>query len=176
MFVVWTWIDFGCFVFSFAVFFRQHLTLTPSSQDALIMERLSGSPRIVDIYGHCGSSVMVESLPHEVQEKIVAGGGWIKHEDLNESDDVDIQNNYTIPEKLNLALEMAESIADLHGFKDGVIVHDDIQLCQWLRNDDGKLRLGDFNRARVLAWNEEKQEYCKYENGRGYGNVGIDPI
>ena len=30
-----------------------HTTL----RDALIMERLSGSPRIVDLYGHCGSSV-----------------------------------------------------------------------------------------------------------------------
>ena len=139
------------------------------------MERLSGSPKIVDIYGHCGSSVMVESLPNEVQEHIVAGGGWIKKSHLNDSEDVDIQNNYTIPEKLYLALEMAESIAVLHGFKDGVIVHDDIQLCQWLRNDDGKLKLGDFNRARVLAWNDAEQDYCTYDNGRGYGNVRILP-
>ena len=135
------------------------------------MERLTGSPKIVDIYGHCGSSVMVESLPHEVEEKIVPGGGWIQQEKLHDKEDVDIQNNFTVPEKLYLALEMAESIAVLHGYKEGVIVHDDIQLCQWLRNEDGNLKLGDFNRARVLAWNDEKQEYCKYDNGRGYGNV-----
>ena len=47
----------------------------------------------------------------------------------------------------------------------------DIQLCQWLRNDQGKLKLGDFNRARVLAWNDEKQEYCTYSTGKCYGNV-----
>lgn len=51
-----------------------------------------------------------------------------------------------------------------------MIVHDDIQLCQWLRNDQGKLKLGDFNRARILGWNDAKQDYCKYENGRSYGN------
>ena len=28
--------------------------------DALVMERLSSSPRIVDIYGHCGTSVATE--------------------------------------------------------------------------------------------------------------------
>lgn len=66
-----------------------------------------------------------------------------------------------------MALQMAESIADLHGFKDGVIVHDDIQLCQWLRNRDGKLKLGDFNRARVLQWDRRKQKYCPYNNGKG---------
>jgi len=142
-------------------------------RDAIIMERLTSSDKIVDIFGLCGSSVMVESLPNELENKIVPGGGWMKHEDLKDSDDVDIQNNFTVPEKLYLALEMAESIAVLHGFKDGVIVHDDIQLCQWLRNDSGKLKLGDFNRARVLGWNEKKQEYCSYDNGRGYGNVSL---
>jgi hypothetical protein len=90
---------------------------------------------------------------------------------LHDSKDVDLQNQFEVSEKLQLALEMAESIAELHGFKDGVIVHDDVQLCQWLRNDQGKLKLGDFNRARVLQWNDEKQEYCKYNNGKSYGNV-----
>jgi serine/threonine protein kinase len=135
------------------------------------MERLTSSPNIIDIYGHCGASVMVESMPREVEEYIVPGGGWIAQEDLHDSKDVDLQNQFEVSEKLQLALEMAESIAELHGFKDGVIVHDDVQLCQWLRNDQGKLKLGDFNRARVLQWNDEKQEYCKYNNGKSYGNV-----
>lgn len=81
------------------------------------MERLSASPRIVDIYGHCGSSIFVESLPNEVEEVIVPGGGWMKHDDLHDSQDLDIQNGYNIPEKLSIALEMAESIAELHGYR-----------------------------------------------------------
>ena len=28
--------------------------------DAMVMERLTASPRIVDIYGHCGTAVWVE--------------------------------------------------------------------------------------------------------------------
>jgi len=36
-------------------------------RDALIMERLTQSPRIVDIYGHCGTAVWVEAIPYEGQ-------------------------------------------------------------------------------------------------------------
>ena len=121
-----------------------------------------------------------------------------------------------------MALSMAESLADLHGFRDGVMwvlllqekwmliiqtagnmsslykwllysllivsmffpypssdiyrywkyrVHDDVQLCQWLRTKDGRLKLGDFNRAEVMEFNLKKKEYCRYYNGHCYGNV-----
>jgi hypothetical protein len=52
-------------------------------------------------------------------------------------------------------------------------VHDDVQLCQWLRKKDGKLKLGDFNRADIMTFNEEEGEYCKYNNGQGFGNVSL---
>jgi len=136
--------------------------------DALVMERLTGSPRIVDIYAHCGGTVWVEGLPHEVEEVIIPGKGMVKPEDLPE--ELTPMNNYTLEEKLDLALSMAESLADLHGFRDGVIVHDDVQLCQWLKKDDGTLKLGDFNRAEVMEYNTKKERYCKYVNGESYGN------
>jgi hypothetical protein len=49
-------------------------------------------------------------------------------------------------------------------------VHDDVQICQWLRKDDSKLKLGDFNRAEIMEYNSEEQKYCKYQNGQGWGN------
>jgi len=52
-------------------------------------------------------------------------------------------------------------------------VHDDVQLCQWLRSRDGKIKLGDFNRAEVMDFDPEKQQYCKYNNGECYGNVSF---
>ena len=140
-------------------------------RDALVMERLTHSPRIVDIYGHCGYSVSVEAIPHEVEEYIVPGEGMIKQEELHDQDDVNPQNDYTATEKLEMALSMAESIADLHGFEDGLIVHDDIQLCQWLRTEDGSLKLGDFNRATIMNYKEKSGHYCKFKNGPGWGNV-----
>ena len=65
---------------------------------------------------------------------------------------------------------MAESLADLHGFEDGVIVHDDVQMCQWLRRPDGHLVLGDFNRATIMQYDLQRNEYCKFNNGKGFGN------
>jgi hypothetical protein len=50
-------------------------------------------------------------------------------------------------------------------------VHDDVQLCQWLRGKDHKLKLGDFNRAEIMDYDPVKKEYCRYNNGRAYGNV-----
>jgi len=49
-------------------------------------------------------------------------------------------------------------------------VHDDVQLCQWLQTRDWKIKLGDFNRAEIPLFDPVKQEYCKYNNGHGYGN------
>lgn len=97
----------------------------------------------------------------------------MKQENLADKDDVQPMNDYTPAEKLEIALEMAQSLTVLHGFKDGIIVHDDVQLCQWLRNRKNKLVLGDFNRAEIRDWNEEKGEYCKHSNGYAYGNVSV---
>lgn len=146
-------------------------TMFSDLRDALVMERLTKSPRIIDIYGHCGTAVWVEALPYEIEEVIVPGEGYIKQEDLHDEIDVNPQNDYNASEKLEMALAMAESLADLHGFKDGPIIHDDVQLCQWLRTRDGRLKLGDFNRAEIYNYNETKGEYCVYNNGKGYGNV-----
>lgn len=93
-------------------------------RDALVMERLTGSPRIVDIYGHCGLTVTAEALPYEIDKDTVPGGAisaGIDLEDLKKQKDVKPLNNFTVDEKLQMAIEMAESLADLHGFKDGVM-------------------------------------------------------
>lgn len=136
--------------------------------DALVMERLTASPRIADIYGHCATSVYSEFLPDEAEERIIPGDG--DGSDLNDKEDVDPKNNFTISEKLDLALQMAESIADLHGYKYGVIVHDDIQLAQFLFAPDGRLKLNDFNRAEAMLFDEEDGSYCRYQNGKGAGD------
>jgi serine/threonine protein kinase len=75
-------------------------------------------------------------------------------------------NNLTAEEKLDMALEMAESIADLHGFEGGVIVHGDIYVDQWLRARNGKIKLNDFNLGHILDWNPIEQDYCKFDGGK----------
>lgn len=50
---------------------------------------------------------------------------------------------------------------------------DDIQLPQFMVTADGRLKLGDFNRAEFMLYDEEHGEYCKYRNGRGHGDVSV---
>jgi hypothetical protein len=89
-------------------------------RDALVMERLSASPRIVDIFDHCGTAVRVEAIPFEIEDVIVPVGN-LEQKDLHDESDVQPQNDYTATEKREIALEMAESLADLHGFVDGIM-------------------------------------------------------
>eukprot|EP00546_Thalassionema_frauenfeldii_P013696 CAMPEP_0178920390 /NCGR_PEP_ID=MMETSP0786-20121207/14979_1 /TAXON_ID=186022 /ORGANISM="Thalassionema frauenfeldii, Strain CCMP 1798" /LENGTH=503 /DNA_ID=CAMNT_0020594453 /DNA_START=77 /DNA_END=1588 /DNA_ORIENTATION=+ len=144
-------------------------TFSMVQRDAIVMERLTHSPYIVDMYGHCGFSLMVQHIENEIQEQIVPEG-YMKQEELDDKYEVKPQNSYSTIEKLRFALSMAESLATLHGFQDGVIVHDDVQLCQWLRTRDNRLVLGDFNRAEIMKWNADKDEYCNHNNGYSFGN------
>ena len=134
------------------------------------MEQLSDSKYVINMHGHCGTSLAVEPIAYEVEEYIVPQG-YMKQEELMDEEQLMPQNEYDGVEKLEMALGMAESIAVMHGFEGGVIVHNDVQPCQWLRTKLGQLVLGDFNRAEIMEWNDEKQEYCKYNIGYAYGNV-----
>ena len=136
-------------------------------RDAVVMERLSDAPDIVAMYGHCGTSVSVQRVQSEVEERIVPNG-YIKQSELNDKDDVQPQNPFTPTEKVHIAYQMAQSLARLHGFSGGVIVHDDVQLCQWLETTDNSLVLGDFNRAEIMDYNVTGQHYCRYVNGEQY--------
>jgi hypothetical protein len=148
-------------------------TMRMVQRDAIIMERLTSSSRIIDMYGHCGTSITVEPISYEL-ELYAVPKGYMKKEELADKYDVNPQNDFTATEKLEMALEMAESLAVLHGYEGGVIVHDDVQLCQWLRTKAGKLVLGDFNRAEIMDWDKDKEAYCKYNNGFAYGNVSAN--
>jgi hypothetical protein len=58
-----------------------------------------------------------------------------------ETTDVHPMNNLTAVEKLDMALVMAESLADIHGYKGGVIAHGDVHPDQWLRSSTGQVKL-----------------------------------
>jgi hypothetical protein len=58
-------------------------------------------------------------MPHEVEEVIIHGNGMAKQRNLPK--ELNPLNHYTVEEKLDIALAMAESLADLHGFRDGVM-------------------------------------------------------
>lgn len=138
-------------------------------KDAVVMEKLSSSPRIVDMYGHCAASLNVEAMDNGLSKHLVPRKHKKKREEWDHfvKDVKSRTKNVTYTKKLGLAIEMAESIAELHGYENGVIVHDDVHLAQWMRAKDGALKVGDFNRAIIVDWDEEKQEYCKFSRTSG---------
>jgi len=140
--------------------------------DALVAERLTSSPRIYDIYGSCGLGILSEFFPHGDMESIaVTGSGYIEPHKLHDGYRLKPQNDLTPIEKLEICTQMAEALADLHGNKEGVIVHQDIQLSQFLwTKDKSRVKLNDFNRAEFMLWDAENKEYCHYHEGLGMGS------
>eukprot|EP00815_Leptocylindrus_aporus_P002367 CAMPEP_0116066106 /NCGR_PEP_ID=MMETSP0322-20121206/10177_1 /TAXON_ID=163516 /ORGANISM="Leptocylindrus danicus var. apora, Strain B651" /LENGTH=491 /DNA_ID=CAMNT_0003552581 /DNA_START=93 /DNA_END=1564 /DNA_ORIENTATION=- len=124
-------------------------------RDSVAMERLSGSPSVVDTYGFCGNSGIFQ----------YSEGG-----DLNDLIWGKRSHNYTMLDALRIAKEVAEGIAAVHTF-DGeyaTIAHADISLGQFILID-GKFRLNDFNRCRFIRWNTKEKQPCTYHVGANPG-------
>jgi hypothetical protein len=96
--------------------------------DCVVLELLSSSPSIVNSYAYCGLDQVGEAMLNGDFESLAWPIGGRKSITLNDADHVDPQNSLTPDDKLRFALEMAEALAELHGFYGGVLVHDDIQL------------------------------------------------
>ena len=142
--------------------------------DAIVNEKLNGHSRIVSSYGFCGMSIIGEAMTHGDLDKwaIPSGVGRIDAP-LNDKEHLVVGNELTGVRKLELSLEMVEAVLLLHSYPGGVIVHDDIQLSQFLMSPSGELKLNDFNRAEIMLWNEKDFEYCKYRNHPGIGDVRL---
>jgi serine/threonine protein kinase len=156
--------------------------MTEMNNEAVVMERLSGSPRIVDMHGNCGASIMAEHMEYELTKELVPGSeinysnyGYMKQSDLDAVQSLDVapQNDLSVQQKLEYAIAMAEAIADIHGFGGGVIVHGDIHPVQFLKNKAGSIKLNDFNNGQVLTFDKAKGEYC--EEWRCYGGTYRPP-
>ena len=130
--------------------------------DAVTMDILTPSERIVNIYGHCGVSVQVEPITGPSIEDLTV------HSERRGIEDI-LPPILSPAEKLKTALGMAEALSDLHGYAGGVIVHYDIQIGQYLLDADYSVKMSDFNRAESQLWNEEDQEYCDSWLGHANG-------
>jgi serine/threonine protein kinase len=142
--------------------------------DANVNEKLNGNSKIVSMYSYCGLSVTSESMMQGDMENVAVPTGVGRPITIpKDEQQLTVRNTLSGTEKLVRSLEMAEAILLLHTFPGGVIVHDDIQLSQFLLSSTGQLKLNDFNRAEIMLWNEKDNEYCKYRNHPGGGDVSI---
>ena len=56
---------------------------------------------------------------------------------------------------LMLSLEIAEADVDLHEFKDGIIIHGNIQTIQFLLIKYPHLKFDDFNKSEIMLYDQK---------------------
>jgi serine/threonine protein kinase len=124
-------------------------------RDALVLERLTSSPNIVDIYGFCGNTLLTEFVSKTLKDVV---------EQDEEDEDANVAETYptrTTPEgRLRLALDVARGLEAIHSIPGGPIIHADIQSEQFLVTSDGTVKLNDFNRCRFMPTNNITGRPC----------------
>lgn len=114
--------------------------------DALVSERLSFSPYVANIYGYCGQS-SINELAKSTGEVLRRG-------------------KLPAKKKLQFAIDVANAIATLHDMDQDEkvsLVHRDIKVSNFLISSDGEhLVVHDFNCARLMAWDSERDSPCGF--------------
>uniref|UniRef100_A0A7S1FRS2 Protein kinase domain-containing protein n=1 Tax=Corethron hystrix TaxID=216773 RepID=A0A7S1FRS2_9STRA len=122
------------------------------------------SPRVVDIYGFCGQSVVNERADGRDLTKMITRP-WSSKK----------KAQVGAEERLRWARDVAGSIADLQTGADvsgtAAIVHRDAGPSNFVVAK-GRLKLNDFNQAIFLKWDRKKEEICPYRQGVFCGNDG----
>lgn len=128
-------------------------------RDALALEQMSNSPYVMNIYGYCMNSVIVDysdkrSLYHIFDSEL------------------------SKEELLKVAHDVACAVRDAHNFDErerATIVHADISPDQFLLVD-GIYKLNDFNRGKFLSWDPERDEQCGISYELNGGNVSANMV
>jgi serine/threonine protein kinase len=104
---------------------------------------LAPHPLVVDMYGFCSFSMFSEAvMGGDIDEKAVPFYDRHKHcEETFDEEHLLKLNSLHPTTKLEWALDMAEAVALLHNHERGLIIHDDIQLVQFLLDKDGHLKM-----------------------------------
>ena len=126
-------------------------------RDALVMERLTSSPNVVNIHGFCANTVMTELVDQDLATLIERQSDETAD---NESMDGGPTRRTQLG-RLELALEAAKGVAALHAFSGGPIIHADLQATQFLVDNQGRIKLNDFNRCRFRPRSNATGELCK---------------
>ncbi|KAL7426045.1 hypothetical protein ACHAXM_000289 [Skeletonema potamos] len=115
-------------------------------QDAIILERLTSSKNVMDIFGYCGDVII----------GLFADGGTLEDKNFRS-----LKRNAS-KERLKLMVDAAKGLADIHGDAIPSIVHGDLTGKQYMFVN-GMLQLGDFNQAILIKRNATSpDEACTF--------------
>jgi serine/threonine protein kinase len=121
-------------------------------EDMLVMERLTSSPNVVDMFGFCGNSVVTEFITMPL-DKLIA---------QREPESLGVKLLSTKEGKLRMALDVAKGVAALHEIEGGPIIHVDLQPRQFLVTHTGQVKINDFNRCRFMGYFEATGDKCDF--------------
>lgn len=122
-------------------------------RDALVMDVLKGSDRIVDVYGFCGNTVLTEYAGITLDDFLFEG--W--HEVAPYSERYDLRREDGLG-KVELALDVMRGLNALH---ERGIIHADLQAKQMLLDPVLGVKVNDFNRCRLQPIHDKTGELCK---------------
>jgi serine/threonine protein kinase len=114
--------------------------------DAIVMERLTASPHVINIFGYCGHSVMTE---------------YADGKRLGELADKATKEPLA---RLQIAADIASGLADMHGIDgegNATFVHLDVNPANVV-SVHGMLKLNDFNIGILRRWNTTSNSPCGF--------------
>eukprot|EP00546_Thalassionema_frauenfeldii_P002611 CAMPEP_0178932348 /NCGR_PEP_ID=MMETSP0786-20121207/22536_1 /TAXON_ID=186022 /ORGANISM="Thalassionema frauenfeldii, Strain CCMP 1798" /LENGTH=490 /DNA_ID=CAMNT_0020609567 /DNA_START=100 /DNA_END=1569 /DNA_ORIENTATION=+ len=115
-----------------------HQSFSYHQTDAMAMERLSSSDFVIDSYGFCGQTILVEWAPISARE-------LVKNETIG---------SY---QRLKMARNLARGLNHIHSIDYGrgkvpTLAHNDINIANLASVDSKNLKFNDFNLAVLLKW------------------------
>jgi hypothetical protein len=123
--------------------------------EALLLEKFASSTRFTNIYGYCDTSLFVE-VASDFSKRVVpfdpthqTERGRIPRTELEQLQKAHNHpnmfsfNNFTEEQKLDIATQMAEALAELHGF-DSVIIHNDFDVDNLMITETGRIVMNDL--------------------------------
>jgi len=123
--------------------------------DAILSERLTSSPHVIDIYGVCGLSTMSEI--GLVDDK------WVTRKLVSDESE---SHHRSKLEKLDLARQLSHALADFHGAGGS----DEVATAVWrnLKSQNvlfvnGKLKINDFDDSILFRKNATDGRPCKFQ-------------
>lgn len=120
-------------------------------RDALVMERLTSSNYVIDIFSYCANSGLFDY-----------GGSGTIHSAISHS----LKESTIISpiHKLQISAQVAMALKHVHSTDSdyfSAIVHGDIKADQFVLID-GIYKLNDFNKGRFMRWNIEEEKPCGF--------------
>eukprot|EP00980_Cylindrotheca_fusiformis_P030030 scaffold24226_cov186-Cylindrotheca_fusiformis.AAC.1 len=124
--------------------------LLGDQQDAIVMERNTASPYVLNMFAYCHYSNLVQRADGTLVS-------WMRH-----------HKDATPLELLRVTNMLVQGVKDVHMFVDSkryyqlpTIAHADIKPSQFLETSPGHFRLNDFNRANFLT-SKNRQTICPF--------------